>query len=72
MTTSAPAACFSVAPSTLIAGNGNEEHVALMHPHAATAAVAPAPASRSVGVTVTAPTDVTGRKGKYLPLLPMV
>ena len=68
--TSAPAACFSVDPSALIAGNGNEEHVALMHPHAAV--VAPAPAGRSVGVTITSPTDVTGKKVKYLPLLPMV
>ena len=73
----APAACFSVDPSTLIAGNGREEEQALIGGHVSTTAmVAPAStsygANRSVGVSAAPATGVTGNKVKYLPLLPMV
>ena len=73
----APAACFSVDPSTLIAGNSaREEHQALIGGHApTTAAVAPASSytmSRGAATPATQ-TGVTGsQKVKYLPLLPMV
>jgi hypothetical protein len=74
----APAACFSVDPSTLIAGNGREEEQALIGGHVPTSAAMVAPASssyganRSVGVSAASATGVTGNKAKYLPLLPMV
>ena len=68
----APAACFSVDPSTLIAGNGREEEQALIGGHVTTTATMVAPASRSVGVSAASATGVTGNKAKYLPLLPMV
>ena len=77
MTTSAPAACFSVDPSTLIAGNGaREEHQALIGGHMTTpAAVAPV-SSYAMGRGAAAPAAQTGMTGnqkvKYLPLLPMV
>ena len=72
----APAACFSVDPSTLIAGGAREEHQALIGGHVTTpAAVAPV-YSYAMGRGAAAPatqTGVTGnQKAKYLPLLPMV
>ena len=72
----APAACFSVDPSKLVAGNDREEHQALIGGHMTTATAAVAPAGNyGVGRSATAPaaqTGVTGNKVKYLPLLPMV
>jgi hypothetical protein len=70
----APSACFSVDPSTLIAGSGLEEHQALIGGNAPTAVVVPISSYR-IGRGAAAPstqTGVTGQKVKYLPLLPMV